>query len=65
MNASTRLLLPLVMLAASTAQGSDKAAAMEAQAKLLEGSSVGRVIQDRQALMALIAGGAVLMEFAG
>jgi hypothetical protein len=41
--------------AASKAQGSDKAAAMEAQAKLLEGSSVGRVIQDRQALMALIA----------
>lgn len=41
--------------AAADAQGSDKAAAMEAQAKLLEGSSVGRVIQDRQALMALIA----------
>lgn len=41
--------------AAQSAQGSDRAAAMSAQADLLQGSSVGKVIQDRQALMALLA----------
>lgn len=40
--------------AAQSAKGSDRAAAMSAQADLLQGSSVGKVIQDRQALMALI-----------
>lgn len=40
--------------AAQSAQGSDRAAAMSAQADLLQGSSVGKVIQDRQALMALL-----------
>lgn len=41
--------------AAANAQGTEKAVALDEQAKLLQGSAVGRVIQDRQALMALVA----------
>ncbi|XWJ89572.1 phage tail tape measure protein [Phytobacter ursingii] len=39
----------------STSDGSSRREIMESQAKLLEGSSVGQIIADRQALMALIA----------
>lgn len=41
--------------AAKNATGSDRASALEAQADLLQGSSIGKVIQDREALMALMA----------
>ncbi|MBG2631201.1 phage tail tape measure protein, partial [Klebsiella michiganensis] len=39
----------------STSDGSNRREIMESQAKLLEGSAVGKIIADRQALMALIA----------
>ena len=39
----------------STSDGSTRREIMESQAKLLEGSAVGKIIADRQALMALIA----------
>ncbi|HDT3127379.1 TPA: phage tail tape measure protein [Klebsiella variicola] len=39
----------------STSDGSSRREIMESQAKLLEGSAVGKIIADRQALMALIA----------
>lgn len=39
----------------STSDGSTRREVMESQAKLLEGSAVGKIIADRQALMALIA----------
>ncbi|EDL1272037.1 phage tail tape measure protein [Salmonella enterica subsp. enterica serovar Montevideo] len=37
-----------------TAKGADRQRIMESQAKILEGSSVGKMVADRQALMALI-----------
>lgn len=39
----------------STSDGSNRREIMESQAKLLEGSAVGKIIADRQVLMALIA----------
>lgn len=41
--------------AADKATGSDRAAALDAQVDLLQGSAIGKVVQDRQALMALVA----------
>jgi hypothetical protein len=41
--------------AAQSATGSDRASAMDAQVDLLQGSSIGKVIQDREALLALMA----------
>lgn len=41
--------------AAQRATGTDREAATNAQLDLLQGSSIGKVVQDRQALMALIA----------
>lgn len=41
--------------AADRATGADKQGALSAQVDLLQGSSVGKVVQDRQALMALVA----------
>lgn len=40
---------------AASATGDDRRAAFESQADILQGSSIGKVIQDRQALMALVA----------
>lgn len=40
--------------AAANATGDERASALKAQADLLEGSAIGRVIQDRQAMMALV-----------
>lgn len=37
-----------------TAKGSDRQSILESQANILEGSAIGKIIQDRQALMALI-----------
>jgi hypothetical protein len=41
--------------AAQSAKGGDRAAASESMLSLLQGSSIGKVVQDRQALMALVA----------
>jgi hypothetical protein len=41
--------------AAQSAKGSDREAANEAVMNLLQGSAIGKVVQDRQALMALVA----------
>lgn len=38
----------------ATAQGSDKKAALESMADILQGSAIGGLVQDRQALMALV-----------
>lgn len=38
----------------ATAQGSDKKAALESMADILQGSVIGELVQDRQALMALV-----------
>lgn len=40
---------------AATAKGDDAKANFEAQADILQGSAIGKLIQDRQALMALVA----------
>ncbi len=40
---------------AASATGDDRRVAFESQADILQGSSIGKVIQDRQALMALVA----------
>lgn len=40
---------------AKTATGDEKRAIYESQANILEGSAIGKLIQDRQALMALVA----------
>lgn len=39
---------------AATAKGDERKATFEAQADILQGSAVGKIIQDRQALMALV-----------
>ena len=41
--------------AAAAGNDADRRAAFEGQADILQGSAVGKVIQDRQALMALVA----------
>jgi hypothetical protein len=41
--------------AAAAATGSERGALLESQADLLQGSAIGKVVQDRQALMALVA----------
>lgn len=38
-----------------TAKGDDKRAILESQADILQGSSIGQLVQDRQAMMALVA----------
>lgn len=40
---------------AATAQGSDKADALDAMADILQASAIGKVVQDRQAMLALVA----------
>lgn len=40
---------------AATAQGSDKADALDGMADILQASAVGKVVQDRQAMLALVA----------
>jgi hypothetical protein len=37
-----------------TAQGADRKAILESQADILQGSAIGKLVQDRQALMALV-----------